>query len=119
MTNFKGQFLENYTFITFRSHYEIDAVFKIDKDIWLLFCLHLVFLLNDNQNNTLWHKLKFINFLLINKIYLLFLGYLSIIRNTNVSLNKGARSSSAGRDSFDDVKTNKKDATADRGSSGK
>lgn len=119
MTNFKGQFLENYTFITFRSHYEIDAVFKIDKDIWLLFCLHLVFVLTDNQNNTLWHKLNFINFLLINEIYLLFLGYLSIIRNTNVSLNKGARSSSAGRDSFDDVKTNKKDATADRGSSGK
>lgn len=57
--------------------------------------------------------------MLINKIYLLFLGYLSIIRYTNVSLNKGARSSSAGRDSFDDVKTNKKDATADRGSSGK
>lgn len=55
----------------------------------------------------------------MNKIYLLFLGYLSIIRNTNVSLNKGARSSSAGRDSFDDVKTNKKDATADRGSPGK
>lgn len=57
--------------------------------------------------------------MLINKIYLLFLGYLSIIRNTNVLLNKGARSSSASRDSFDDVKTNKKDATADRGSSGK
>lgn len=116
MTNFKGQFLENYTFITFRSHYQIDAVFKIDKDslsgyyfacIWC-FCWIII--------RTVHYD---INFLLINKIYLLFLGYLSIIRNTNVSLNKGARSSSAGRDSFDDVKTNKKDATADRGSSGK
>lgn len=116
MTNFKGQFLENYTFITFRSHYQIDAVFKIDKDslsgyyfacIWC-FCWIII--------RTVHYD---INFLLINKIYLLFLGYLSIIRNRNVSLNKGARSSSAGRDSFDDVKTNKKDATADRGSSGK
>lgn len=56
---------------------------------------------------------------MINKIYLLFYGYLLIIGNIFVSLNKGARSSSAGRDSFDDVKTNQKDATADRGSSGK
>lgn len=60
-----------------------------------------------------------INFLLINKIYLLFFGYFLIIRNINVLLNKGVRSFLVGRDSFDDVKINKKDVIVDWGSFGK
>lgn len=71
------------------------------------------------MNNILWYKLNFINFLLINKIYLLFFGYFLIIRNINVLLNKGVRSFLVGRDSFDDVKINKKDVIVDWGSFGK
>lgn len=57
--------------------------------------------------------------MLINKIYLLFFGYFLIIRNINVLLNKGVRSFLVGRDSFDDVKINKKDVIVDWGSFGK
>lgn len=57
--------------------------------------------------------------MLINKIYLLFFGYFLIIRNINVLLNKGMRSFLVGRDSFDDVKINKKDVIVDWGSFGK
>lgn len=57
--------------------------------------------------------------MLINKIYLLFFGYFLIIRNISVLLNKGVRSFLVGRDSFDDVKINKKDVIVYWGSFGK
>lgn len=94
----------------------MDVVFKIDKDsffgyyfvcIWC-FCWIIIRIVYYD-----------INFLLINKIYLLFFGYFLIIRNINVLLNKGVRSFLVGRDSFDDVKINKKDVIVDWGSFGK